>query len=200
MTLRFRSIPVFLILLLQSVPLSAHPHMWIKGRLTPELGRKGLESIRVVWNIDELTSANLILDYDTDRNGMLDARESESVYRNSFTHLYESEYYLVVEIRDMLATPGRARDFTASIEDGRIIYDFRVPLAIPVRWEDLGDVSLFFFDQTYFIDFRPELLADITAAWRDSSVEFRKTSRRSMTMGYGMVDVIGLTAAAVNEG
>ena len=197
---RFRSIPALLLLLFQTVSLSAHPHMWIRGRLIPELGRRGLESVRVVWDIDELTSANLILDYDTDRNGILDAGESDAVYRSAFAHLYDSEYYLVVEIREMLATPGRARDFTARIERGRIIYDFRVPLSVPIRWEDLEDVSLYFFDRTYFIDFRPELLADTTASWRDASVEFRKTSRRSMTMGYGMVDVIGLTATAVNEG
>ena len=200
MTFRFRTMTVLMILIFPAVPLAAHPHMWIKGRLIPELGRKGLESVRIIWDIDELTSANLILDYDTDRNGVLDASESDAVYRTAFSHLYDSEYYLVVEIRDMLATPGRARDFTAGIDNGRVIYDFRVPLAVPIRWEDLGDVSLFFFDQTYFIDFRPELLNDTTVSWRNSTVEFRKASRRSMTMGYGMVDVMGLTASAVNEG
>ncbi len=174
--------------------------MWIRGEIDPELGRRGLESVHITWDIDELTSANLILDFDSDGNGVLDANESDRIFREAFSHLIDAEYYLVVEIRDMLATPGRVKEFEARIEQGRIIYDFSVPLLIPIRWEDLGDVSIFLFDNTYFIDFRPELITDTTAAWNGLSVDFRKAFRRSQTMGYGLVDVVGLVAARVNEG
>lgn len=166
--------------------------MWIKGELYPEVGRRGLVAVRVVWEIDELTSSALILDYDTDRNDEFSNREIETLRQAAFDHLIDSEYYLMVEVREMLATPGRAEDFTARITDGMIIYDFRIPLLIPIRWEDLPDVGIFLFDQSYFIDFRSENIRDTTVTWNDTSVEFRKAGRRSMTMGYGLVDLVGL--------
>ena len=79
--------------------------MWIRGQVLPELGRKGLEYVRVIWDIDELTSAAIILDYDTDRDGVLSPVETEALRRGVFEHLIEQEYYMFVEVRDMLATP-----------------------------------------------------------------------------------------------
>jgi len=176
---------------------AAHPHMWIRGRIAPELGRRGLESVRVVWDIDELTSSTLILDYDADRDGRLSPSEVDELRRGAFEHLVEAEYYLVVEVGRLLATPQRARDFDARIVDGRLVYEFVVPLAVTVRWEDLGDVRLFFFDQSYFIDFRPEDIRGTTVRFDGAEVRFDRSRRRSMTMGYGMVELTGLEVAEV---
>ena len=40
-----------LLFLVISETVSAHPHMWIRGQVIPELGRKGLEHVRVIWNM-----------------------------------------------------------------------------------------------------------------------------------------------------
>ena len=196
MNTRFRVILWAVLILLPGI-LYAHPHMWIRGQIDPEVGRNGLEAVNVVWDIDELTSAALILDYDLDRDGTLVPREVESLRRGAFEHLLDSEYYLIVEIRDMLASFGRATDFTARIEDGRLIYDFRVPMLVPIRWEDMKDVRIFLFDRTYFIDFRPEDITGTAENWRDREVVFEKTRRRSMTQGYGMIDLVGLQVSRV---
>ena len=191
---------IFIITIYQPALLPAHPHMWIRGQVIPELGRRGLESVRVIWDIDELTSASLILDYDTNGDGKLNSSEVENLRIEAFEHLFESEYYLLVEIRNLMATPGRARDFTAYIYEGRIVYDFRVPLEVPIRWDDIPDVSIFLFDQSYFIDFRPEDIADYTAFYSNIEVKFHKVNKRSMTLGYGMIELTGLSAVFVREG
>lgn len=183
-----------LLFLVISETVSAHPHMWIRGQVIPELGRKGLEHVRVIWNIDELTSAAIILDYDTDRDGDLSPVETEALRRRAFEHLIEQEYYMFVEVRDILAALGRARDFSAHIEDGRLFYDFRVPLEVPIRWKEMADVRVFLFDPTYFIDFRPDDMSPMTASWKDREVGFSISSHRSLTIGYGMVDVVSLSA------
>ncbi|MCK5250727.1 MAG: DUF1007 family protein [Spirochaetaceae bacterium] len=191
---------ISIITIIQPALLSAHPHMWIRGQVIPELGRRGLESVRIIWNIDEFTSASLILDYDINGDGKLNPSEVENLRLEAFEHLFESEYYLLVEIRNLIATPGRARNFVASIYEGRIIYDFQVPFEVPIRWDDIPDVSIFLFDQSYFIDFRPEEIADYTAVYRNTEVFFQKVNKRSMTLGYGMIVLTGLTAVFVREG
>lgn len=173
--------------------------MWIRGQLLPEFGRDGLEAVHVLWNIDELTSAPLILDYDTDRDGRLSPQEVSTLRTSAFEHLIDCEYYLVVEVRNLLATPTRATNFDARIEDGRVIYDFQVPLKVTIRWEDVPDVSLFLFDRTYFIDFRPDDIKDFTAEYADKRIKFHREKRRSMTMGYGMVELTGLVVTDIER-
>ncbi|MCG8452522.1 MAG: DUF1007 family protein [Spirochaetales bacterium] len=190
-----RLTPLFF-LILSSQVLFAHPHMWIKGRIEPQLSRKGLDAVSVYWDIDELTSSSLILDYDTNRDGELSSFEQEALRQNAFERLLESEYYLMVEVGSRLGTPDPAKDFRAHIENGHVIYEFTVPLDIPIRWEDLGETSIYFFDQSYFIDFRPEDMEPVDVSYRNRLVSFEPVQRRSMTMGYGMVAV---TALAVQE-
>ena len=176
--------------------LFAHPHMWIRGQLIPELGRNGLEAVRVVWDMDELTSSYLILDYDTDGDKALSPKEIANVESGAFRHLAEVDYYLFVELDGKKgAHLGRAEDFRAVIKNGRMIYEFRVPLS--VHWDDLPDAGLYLFDQTFFIDFRPEDMADITVRYGKRDVIFRRSRIRSATLGYGMVELSGLQAVSV---
>ena len=188
------------LLCLQGPNLSAHPHMWIRSRIIPQLGRRGLEAVRVIWDIDELTSSYLILDYDTDGDKVLSPREIENVRVGSFNHLVEVDYYLFVDAGGRMVAPGRAGDFSAAIKDGRIIYEFTVPLARTVRWKDLTDVGLYLFDESYFIDFRDEDMTDLTISHGDRDVVFRRSRMRSLTQGWGMVEFSGLEAVSINRG
>lgn len=187
------------LLFLRPLYLSAHPHMWIKGRLIPEIGPEGLESVHVIWDIDEMTSASLILDYDVNRNGVLEPKEITALGRGAFEHLIEAEYYLIVEIRNMRAMPCPATGFTASINSGHLIYDFHVPLEIPIRWNDLKDVTLYLFDQTYFIDFNLENTSNISSAYQNSTVYFKTVRRRMKTQGWGSISITGLGVTEVNK-
>ena len=175
--------------------LLAHPHMWIRGQLTPELGKNGLEAVRVIWDMDELTSSYLILDYDKDRNKALSTQEVANLEANAFVHLAEMDYYLSVERGGNKVSLKRARNFHAFIKEGRVIYEFRVPLS--VHWDDLTDTGLYLFDQTFFIDFRPEDMADITVSYEGRDVLFRRSRMRSSTLGYGMIEFSGLQAVSV---
>ena len=193
------SIAILALLVFAPAGLAAHPHMWIRGQIEPEFGRRGLEAVRVVWNIDELTSAPLILDYDTDRNGAFSPREVVAIRAGAFEHLIEYEYYLMIEVGELLATPTQAEAFNARIENGRVIYEFTVPLKVTIRWEDVPDIGMFLFDRSYFIDFRPDDMGDLTAGYGGRRVEFRRERRRSMTLGYGMIELTGLVVSGIEE-
>lgn len=178
--------------------LFAHPHMWIRGQIIPELGSGGLEAVRVVWDMDELTSSYLILDYDKDGDKALSAKEIAHIEAGAFRHLSEVDYYLFVELGGKTLSSkhfGRAGQFRAAIKGGRVIYEFRVPLT--VHWDDLPDVGLYLFDPTFYIDFRPEDLAGITVSYGNRNVVFALSQIRSATQGYGMAEFSGLQAVSV---
>ena len=186
----------FLITVMTSVSaaLAAHPHMWIQSELSPVLGPGGLEAVDVRWVFDEFNSATLIEGFDENLDGILDERETETARQRTFAHLIAEEYYLIVDVGGLLGTPMEARDFTAEIADGRVAYSFRVPLEVPIRWEDLDGTGLFLFDSTYFIDFRCGNAEDTASAWGNRTVAFAATRRELATRGYGKVSVAGLTA------
>ena len=168
--------------------------MWIQSELIPVLGPGGLEAVDVRWVFDEFSSATIIEGFDEDKNGILDEREIEEAKQKTFVHLFADEYYLAVDVGGLLGTPLEARDFFAEITDNRAAYCFRVPLKIPIRWEDLEGTSVYFFDPSYFIDFRCMNTGEKTVSWQERTAAFSVSRRELTTRGYGKVTVTGLTA------
>ncbi|MCK5735075.1 MAG: DUF1007 family protein, partial [Spirochaetaceae bacterium] len=126
------------------------------------------------------------------KDGIIDADESESIRQESLAGLYESEYYLIVDIDGLRAMPLEVQEFQASIDNGQLTWVFRVPLEIPIRWEHLEKVGIFLFDPSYFIDFRNDGMKDLTAVWENHSVDFSLAVKELETRGFGRVAVPGL--------
>jgi ABC-type uncharacterized transport system substrate-binding protein/ABC-type nickel/cobalt efflux system permease component RcnA len=184
---------LLLLLFIQAL-LPAHPHMWIRGNLKPVLGERGLVAVDVRWKFDEFSNASFINDYDRNGDGTIDSAESETIRRESLNRLFADEYYLIVDIGGLRGTPLKVQEFRASIENGELIYKFRVPLEITIRWEDLNRVGIFLFDPSYFIDFRNDGMEKLTVVWQNRTVEFSLAERELETRGYGRVRVSGLQA------
>ena len=184
MHLRF----LILTVLLSLIPLtniSAHPHMWIRGTVTPVLSEHGLSAVDVTWKFDEYSNSRFIEDYDTDSNRQISQSESEAIRTESLSLLFQSEYYLVVDIDGIRGTPMEAVNFGAAIEDGQLIYTFRVPLEITIRWEDMNKVGIYLYDPTYFVDFRNDGMTNLTVAAGDRTVNFTIAERDCETSSYG---------------
>lgn len=175
--------------------LTAHPHMWIRGNLMPILNQKGLEALDITWIMDDFTSGSLLLDYDTDRNGQFSRAESETLRDEGFSHLRDVNYFLVAQQDGRNLIPGDATNYQASVEDDRVIYRFRLPMA--VDWKNLEQCSFFMLDSSYFIDFRYDDMAGRNVAFGDRSVRFELRPARFSTEGYGEIDIIGLKALSV---
>ncbi|MCK5737142.1 MAG: DUF1007 family protein, partial [Spirochaetaceae bacterium] len=182
---------ISLFLLIQHL-LPAHPHMWIQGKVEPILGKGGLEAVDISWKFDEYSNAGFIRDFDRNKDGIIDADESESIRQESLAGLYESEYYLIIDIDGLRAMPLEVQEFQASIDNGQLTWKFRVPLEIPIRWGDLEKVGIFLFDPSYFVDFRNDGMTDFTAIWENHSIDFSLGVRELETRGFGRVAVPGL--------
>lgn len=174
--------------------------MWIRGSIEPVLGPRGLTAVDVIWNFDEYSSARNIKDYDKNSNGRIDLNESETIRIESLSRLYESEYYLVVDVDGLRGMPLEAVDFEATVDDGQLTYTFRVPLEITIRWEDLNKVGIYLFDPSYFVDFRSDGMENLTVGWEEHSIEFTVARRELETEGYGKVGVVGLHAGFDKDG
>ena len=172
--------------------LSAHPHMWIRGTVAPVFGSRGMTAVDITWRFDEFNGSRYIEDYDADGNGVIDAEESATLYIESLSGLYPQEYYLIVDVGGLRGTPLPAVDFRASVDDGQLVYAFRVPLDITIRWEDMDRVGLYLFDPTYFVDFRSDGLTDLMVEWEGRSFAFSVMRQELETEGFGRVSVVGL--------
>ncbi len=172
--------------------------MWIQGSLQPILGEGGMEAVQIQWGFDEFNSSSLIGSFDRNTDGYLSSQEIEAARLESFDHLLADEYYLIVDVNGLRGTPLGAEDFKAEIINGQLIYSFRIPLQIPIRWEDLDNVGIFLFDSSYFIDFRSEEIDDFTVEWEERAVSFFQSKLELDTEGFGSVIVTGIQSGYEN--
>ena len=189
-----RSLSALVLLLLSLANAGAHPHMWMRGSVSPILGARGLVAVDIFWTFDEFNSIRYITDFDSNGDGFFDYEETASIYQQSLAGLYQYEYYLIVDINGLRGTALPAESFTATINNNRLEYRFRVPLDITIRWEDMDAVSIYLFDPSYFIDFRWDEENSLIATWEDRTVEFGLARQELMTQGFGKVTITGLKA------
>lgn len=130
-----------------SVAAFAHPHMSLESRIEFEYAGKTCTSIRLEWTFDPFFSASIIQEMDTDRNGRLDAKESENVRNYAFVNLRKFGYFTYIRKGDQRVTPEKIERFVASIRGDRLVYAFTVPLTGKGYGEDF---SVAVFDTTYF--------------------------------------------------
>jgi ABC-type uncharacterized transport system substrate-binding protein len=125
----------------------AHPHMSLESRIEFEYAGKTCTAIRLEWTFDPFFSASIIQETDTDRNGRLDAKESENVRNYAFVNLRKFGYFTYIRKGDQRVTPEKIEGFVASIRGDRLVYSFTVPLAGKGYGEDF---NVAVFDTTYF--------------------------------------------------
>jgi ABC-type uncharacterized transport system substrate-binding protein len=144
--MRREALFVFLLLSCSTVAF-AHPHMSLESRIEFEYAGKECIAIRLEWKFDPFFSAAIIQETDTDRNGRLDAKESENVRNYAFVNLRKFGYFTYIRKGDRRVTPERVESFVASIRGDRLVYSFTVPL----EGKGYGDdFSVAIFDTTYF--------------------------------------------------
>ncbi|MFZ1813470.1 MAG: DUF1007 family protein [Rhizobiaceae bacterium] len=89
-------------LILVAAPISganAHPHVMVEGNL--EIVRDGsgnVSELRHVWRFDELFSSDVLLNYDDDADGTLNAEELAEVGSTVGNSIKEYDYYTQVRL------------------------------------------------------------------------------------------------------
>ncbi|MEA3373799.1 MAG: DUF1007 family protein [Campylobacterota bacterium] len=128
----------FILFFLSSIILSAHPHCFVD--VYPAVGK---ERVTIRWVFDEMSSQMLIMDYDRDHNGKLNEKESEMVYKESFSGLEAFEYYTYFYNKNRKLPTPLSDSFMATIEENKV--NFYFTLKLPE-----GTTAIKFYDEEMF--------------------------------------------------
>jgi len=106
---------------------AAHPHVFIEQRLKVVFDDNGLSGIQVNWQFDDMFSSMIANDHDLDKNNSLDPEEVASIKEKAFAYIAEYDYFFSVKIEGKPFPVKWVTDFSAELDQGKLIYDFFIP-------------------------------------------------------------------------
>lgn len=127
----------------------AHPHVYIDAKLTFRIDDTGLVSLGENWLFDEIFSNAILSDLELTEATLATPLGQAKIKEGAFQYLANFHYFTLIE------TGGKtlditATDFKASLQEGRLIYDFTVPLNL--AFDKVTDFRVAIFDKEYYSD------------------------------------------------
>ena len=136
------------------VTVNAHPHLFIDVMAKFMFADSVLSGVHVFWDIDEMSSASLIEEFDLDRNGKFEKTEYDKIYRDVFSWAANSNYFMVVTWgKKLLKVSGTERFVAVILPDKKIRYTFFVPFGIKLPDIVNEKFVMFFNDPSMFVAF-----------------------------------------------
>ena len=126
--------------------LFAHPHTFIEVYPTIEVKNNKTTKIQFKWQLDEMTSSMLIMEFDQNGDGKLDKSESNFVYENYFIELKKNNFYTDIKVKDKIKSFPNPINFKVTIENNKICYYFEI-----VESYNSKDLKLDFGDKDFFV-------------------------------------------------
>lgn len=131
-------------------PAAAHPHIFIDARVVFQMEGGKVVAITQYWIFDTVFGGVVIHAFDRNRNGKLEPGEVQQLRRGAFDALKDFNYFTVVRIGGRELKLTRATGFVAAVKDGRLAYEFTVPLPRPVDLHT-DNPAFLFLDKTYYV-------------------------------------------------
>ena len=136
-----------LLLLLSYVSFAlAHPHTFIDIYPKLTIADGYVSKINFKWQMDEMTSGMLIMEFDQNANGKIDKSELKYIKDNYFLPLQDYDFY--THIKKIDKSKYKVVDFDCKILNGRILYIFGLELSQKMRLENL---EMKFYDEDFFV-------------------------------------------------
>ena len=134
-----------------SRPVVAHPHVWITDVTTFLFDGPQLVGLHHHWEFDELFSSFVIEEHDVDGNGAFDQAELATLQAGAFSNLAEYGWFTHVRIDGEPLALAEVEDFAAAVADGRLSYEFTLPLPEPVDPAAV-DFAVGVYDPEYYVE------------------------------------------------
>ena len=169
---------IFLFLFLFSFSIYSHPHMFITSETSVVFNSEKLEGIFVTWTFDEMFSSTIISEYDKNKDGSFNVKETQIVKKNAFDYVAESKYFIQMKINGKAETVKKVSKFTAKIKNNRLVYRFYVPLNIKITKKETV-VNFSVFDETFYIDFdlkKPEVESNVAVTYSINVLDYAKAT------------------------
>ncbi len=140
--------PVLLMLVL-ALPALAHPHAFADTSFLISFDDKGLASIRVHWEFDEMFSAMLLDEFDPNHDGKLSSKEVKTLEAEAFDYLKNFSYFTNIKVQGRNFTLKWVKDFQAWITKGKLVYQFVIPCHVAAT-KGVKTVDICPYDDTYY--------------------------------------------------
>lgn len=168
----FLTILLLSALLLPARPGQAHPHVYVDTTLTFVFNDDGLTAVRQHWLFDDIFTQAILGDLGLDGTSLATTIGQEKIKSGAFAYLSNYDYFTLVENAGQ-KLPITASDFSAGLENGRLAYNFTVPVALPL--DQFKDFRAAVFDKDYYTDVL--LLKDAIGFEIDGMVQVSHTIR-----------------------
>ena len=145
-------ITLFIILSLCAVsPAYTHPHTFIDTEVECEFDSEGLKGFWINWTFDPMFTAQLLMDYDLDRNNSFSKEEVLDIEENAFSNLINYYYFSYITENKKTFRPEEVSDFNAVITGKDILYRFFIPYSSKAE-EKSSRIFFAVYDDTFFCD------------------------------------------------
>jgi len=141
---------IVILLLLPSV-LFAHPHAFVDSIVTFQFNNSSLQGFWIQWTFDELFSAEAILEFDLNKDGVFNKQEEASITEGALT-LKLFGYFTYITYRGRTRMVKEVKNFRADIKSHRLIYRFFIPLNLPKR-KGKNKIAIAIYDKVFYADF-----------------------------------------------
>ncbi len=141
-------------LMFSAAMLNAHPHMFIDSRVRLHFDSNGMTGFTVEWLFDPFFTSQILLDYDSNRNGRFEQSEVEAIEGGAFSNLVHYNYFTSVAVNGKKEAVITVSDFDAFIRNERLGYRFYVPFPAeaPPAGSEGEEIRISIFDDTFFCD------------------------------------------------
>ena len=166
----------------------AHPHVFVAQQLTTVFDAKGLAGIQVNWIFDDMFSSMISSDHDRNENGMLEPEEVQSIKANAFSFIKEFDYFSYIRIDSKPFKVKYVTDFSATLDRGRLSYDFFIPCHVSATRHP-KEVVVSSYDPSYYsaIYFNDKKPVD-TVNGSDMDVNLKVGLDKETSIYYDMVN------------
>jgi ABC-type uncharacterized transport system substrate-binding protein len=132
----------------------AHPHVWIRYAAGVQMQGSAITAVSERWRFSEGFPVQIVGIETLPDDGPLDAKQTALFRDQAFSSLAPAQYFTHVFVDGELQKLGKPAGFRVSIDHGKLVYTFSLPLVKPVEIRG-HKVSLGIWDDTFFVDYEP---------------------------------------------
>jgi ABC-type uncharacterized transport system substrate-binding protein len=106
---------------------NAHPHVFVEANMELVINdKKQFTELRHVWRFDELFSASLIIDFDTNGDNKLDETEMAEITKTVHSSIGEYDFYTALRAGTKVINFYEPEKLSAYMKNGQMIMFFSV--------------------------------------------------------------------------
>jgi ABC-type uncharacterized transport system substrate-binding protein len=129
---------------------SAHPHAFVACSVSFVMDDAGLVGCHQRWTLDEMTTVAVLDVVDKDHDAVLSAEEKTALRDLTVESLKDYHYFTAIRVNGRDVPVKSITDFSAEMQDNRLIYDFLVPCRVTSILGKRQQVKVAVYDDSFY--------------------------------------------------